>query len=122
MGGARARCSSSATRRSPLHAEVGAEVVARGVDELVVVGPDAAPLAAGARAATRAGRGRDGIRLGRPAPCGPECARGRRTSTPPSVLLRDELRPGDVVLFKSSRDAGLRLLGDRLAGPREEHA
>ena len=38
------------------------------------------------------------------------------------ALLRAELRPGDVVLFKSSRDAGLRLLGDRLAGPREEQA
>ncbi len=30
--------------------------------------------------------------------------------------LRDMLHPGDVVLFKSSRDAGLRWLGDRLAG------
>ena len=30
-------------------------------------------------------------------------------------LLRRELREGDVVLFKSSRDAGLRALGDRLA-------
>ena len=29
-------------------------------------------------------------------------------------LLRQELRPGDVVLVKSSRDAGLRFLGDRL--------
>ncbi|NMM25310.1 MAG: UDP-N-acetylmuramoyl-tripeptide--D-alanyl-D-alanine ligase [Phycicoccus sp.] len=29
-------------------------------------------------------------------------------------LLRHELRPGDVVLVKSSHDAGLRLLGDRL--------
>ena len=29
-------------------------------------------------------------------------------------LLADELRPGDVVLLKSSRDAGLRHLGDRL--------
>jgi len=29
-------------------------------------------------------------------------------------LLRQELRPGDVVLVKSSHDAGLRLLGDRL--------
>ena len=27
-----------------------------------------------------------------------------------------QLRPGDVVLLKSSRDAGLRHLGDRLAG------
>jgi UDP-N-acetylmuramoyl-tripeptide--D-alanyl-D-alanine ligase len=31
-------------------------------------------------------------------------------------LLAEELRPGDVVLFKSSRDAGLRWLGDRVAG------
>ena len=31
------------------------------------------------------------------------------------ALLAEELRPGDVVLFKSSRDAGLRWLGDRLA-------
>ena len=38
------------------------------------------------------------------------------------ALLREELRAGDVVLLKSSRDVGLRLLGDRLAGPREEHA
>ena len=30
-------------------------------------------------------------------------------------LLVDALRPGDVVLFKSSRDAGLRHLGDRIA-------
>ncbi|MEO6941633.1 MAG: UDP-N-acetylmuramoyl-tripeptide--D-alanyl-D-alanine ligase [Terrimesophilobacter sp.] len=31
-------------------------------------------------------------------------------------LLRDALRPGDVVLVKSSNSAGLRLLGDRIAG------
>jgi len=35
-------------------------------------------------------------------------------------LLRAELAPGDVVLFKSSRDAGLRLLGDRVAQDEEE--
>ena len=29
-------------------------------------------------------------------------------------LLRREPAPGDIVLLKSSRDAGLRLLGDRL--------
>ena len=34
------------------------------------------------------------------------------------ALLAEELRPGDVVLFKSSRDAGLRWLGDRLAEQR----
>jgi UDP-N-acetylmuramoyl-tripeptide--D-alanyl-D-alanine ligase len=31
-------------------------------------------------------------------------------------LLESQLRPGDVVLLKSSRDAGLRWLGDRLVG------
>jgi len=31
-------------------------------------------------------------------------------------LLRAELRPGDVVLVKSSKSAGLRFLGDRLGG------
>lgn len=31
------------------------------------------------------------------------------------ALLVDTVRPGDVVLVKSSRDAGLRFLGDRLA-------
>lgn len=31
-------------------------------------------------------------------------------------LLQAELQPGDLVLFKSSHDAGLRLLGDEIAG------
>jgi len=31
------------------------------------------------------------------------------------TMLADLLRPGDVVLVKSSRDAGLRFLGDWLA-------
>jgi UDP-N-acetylmuramoyl-tripeptide--D-alanyl-D-alanine ligase len=36
-------------------------------------------------------------------------------------LLRQHLAPGDVVLVKSSRDAGLRWLGDRLLdGPESE--
>jgi UDP-N-acetylmuramoyl-tripeptide--D-alanyl-D-alanine ligase len=34
-------------------------------------------------------------------------------------LLRDQLREGDVVLVKSSGSAGLRFLGDRLAGVAE---
>ena len=34
-------------------------------------------------------------------------------------LLRDELREGDVVLVKSSGSAGLRFLGDRIAGVTE---
>jgi len=91
-----------------LHAEVGAEVVARGVDELLVVGPAAAALAAGARAASPASS-RTGTRV-----------REVTDADDAAVLLDAELAAGDVVLFKSSRDAGLRLLGDRLAGPREE--
>lgn len=31
-------------------------------------------------------------------------------------VLRDEVRPGDLVLVKSSKSAGLRYLGDRIAG------
>jgi UDP-N-acetylmuramoyl-tripeptide--D-alanyl-D-alanine ligase len=91
-----------------LHAEVGAEVVAHGVDELVVVGPAAAALAAGARVAGP--------------PSGPTGTHVREVPDADAAerLLDAELAPGDVVLFKSSRDAGLRLLGDRLAGPREE--
>ena len=35
------------------------------------------------------------------------------------ALLRDQLREGDVVLVKSSGSAGLRFLGDRIAGVSE---
>ncbi|TPX02106.1 UDP-N-acetylmuramoylalanyl-D-glutamate--2,6-diaminopimelate ligase, partial [Schumannella luteola] len=34
-------------------------------------------------------------------------------------VLREQLRPGDIVLVKSSKSAGLRFLGDRLAGAGE---
>jgi UDP-N-acetylmuramoyl-tripeptide--D-alanyl-D-alanine ligase len=37
-------------------------------------------------------------------------------------LLREELRPGDVVLVKSSKSAKLRFLGDRIAGVPAEGA
>ena len=91
-----------------LHAEVGSEVVARGVDELVVVGTAAAALAAGARAAVPTSGSGGGTQV-------------REVSDADSAeaLLTAELAAGDVVLFKSSRDAGLRLLGDRLAATRE---
>ena len=91
-----------------LHAQVGADVVDHGVGELLVVGEAAASLAVGARDALAAGRG---------------TATAVRTvpdAGAAEALLREELRPGDVVLFKSSRDAGLRLLGDRLAQDEEE--
>ncbi len=32
------------------------------------------------------------------------------------AFLRGELRPGDVVLVKSSKSANLRFLGDKLGG------
>jgi len=35
-------------------------------------------------------------------------------------VLREQLRPGDIVLVKSSNSAGLRLLGDRIAGAGEQ--
>jgi UDP-N-acetylmuramoyl-tripeptide--D-alanyl-D-alanine ligase len=90
-----------------LHAEVGEEVVARGVDELVVVGEGARQLAAGALSAA-VDRG--------------AATRVRTVADADAAeaLLRSELVAGDVALFKSSRDAGLRLLGDRLAAPPEE--
>lgn len=87
-----------------LHAEVGADAVAHDVDELLVVGAAAAPLAEGASAA--GGRTR---------------VRTVADAAEAESLLRAELRAGDVALFKSSRDAGLRLLGDSLATPQEQH-
>ncbi len=97
-----------------LHAGVGADAVARGVDELLVVGDLARATADGAEAAlaeaSRPARGPGGR------------TRVRRVPDAESAesILRSELRRGDVALFKSSRDAGLRLLGDRLAAPQEE--
>lgn len=38
------------------------------------------------------------------------------TVTEARELLASEVEPGDIVLFKSSRDAGLRYLGDEFAG------
>ncbi|KRE61535.1 UDP-N-acetylmuramoyl-tripeptide--D-alanyl-D-alanine ligase [Nostocoides sp. Soil756] len=90
-----------------LHAEVGAEAVARGVDELVAVGAPA--LATGALAAGASAEAGAGTR----ARCVPDADAAER-------LLRAELEPGDVALFKSSRDAGLRWLGDRMAAPPTE--
>ena len=91
-----------------LHAQVGADVVDHGVGELLVVGEAAASLAVGAR--DRLGVGHGGATTVRTVP----------DAAAAEALLREELRRGDVVLFKSSRDAGLRLLGDRLAQGREE--
>jgi len=80
------------------HEGMGATAAELGVDELVVVGPVARPAATaylaagGARATTVTDR------------------HEARTH------LEETLRPGDVILLKSSRDSGLRLLGDELVG------
>jgi UDP-N-acetylmuramoyl-tripeptide--D-alanyl-D-alanine ligase len=81
------------------HAGVGAFAAEHGVNELVVVGEVATPMAEGARMTQR-----HGIHIRQVADA--EAA---------EAILRAELRPGDVVLFKSSRDAGLRWLGDRVS-------
>lgn len=83
------------------HAQVGRLARDLQVDDLVVVGESALPMAqAAAGGMTRVHRVVD--------------AEGAWT------LLRKLLLPGSVVLFKSSRDAGLRWLGDRVAGREED--
>jgi UDP-N-acetylmuramoyl-tripeptide--D-alanyl-D-alanine ligase len=82
------------------HAEIGRLTRTLGVDRLVVVGQGARGIHAGAVA--------DGARDGEDSVAVPD-------SQTAQSLLRQALRPGDVVLFKSSRDAGLRWLGDAVA-------
>jgi UDP-N-acetylmuramoyl-tripeptide--D-alanyl-D-alanine ligase len=82
------------------HAKIGRLTRKLGVDRLVVVGAGAHGIHAGAVA--------DGAREGEDTVAVPD-------SETALSLLRDDLRPGDVVLFKSSRDAGLRWLGDAVA-------
>ncbi|MBR7744414.1 UDP-N-acetylmuramoyl-tripeptide--D-alanyl-D-alanine ligase [Phycicoccus sp. BSK3Z-2] len=89
-----------------LHAGVGRDAVDLGVDELVVVGDAARPLADGAEQALAGGAATR--------------VRSVADADEAEALLRAELRAGDVALFKSSRDAGLRWLGDRLAETPED--
>ena len=82
------------------HDAIGRLAVRLNVSRLVVVGETARPMASGAQH---------------------EGSRGDEAVWVPDAdaayeLLSRELSAGDVVLFKSSRDAGLRWLGDRLAG------
>ncbi len=78
------------------HEAVGRLVAQLDVTHLVAVGEGARPIERGARS-----EGQKGSVLV------PDAAEAL-------TLLRRELRPGDVVLVKSSRDAGLRFLGDAL--------
>ncbi|HEX7535643.1 MAG TPA: UDP-N-acetylmuramoyl-tripeptide--D-alanyl-D-alanine ligase [Dermatophilaceae bacterium] len=83
------------------HEAVGRLAVSLDVSRLVAVGQGAQPIDRGARDA------------------GPGEVSGSESIWVPDTeaayqLLRQHLSPGDVVLVKSSRDAGLRWLGDRL--------
>jgi UDP-N-acetylmuramoyl-tripeptide--D-alanyl-D-alanine ligase len=82
------------------HVEVGRLAHSLGVDRVVVVGEGARGIHAGAVA--------DGARDGEGSVVVPD-------SEAAHALLREHLRPGDLVFFKSSRDAGLRWLGDQVA-------
>ena len=82
------------------HDAIGRLAVRLNVSRLVVVGEGARAMDSGARH---------------------EGSWGQESTWVPDAdaahaLLQDELEAGDVVLLKSSRDAGLRWLGDRLVG------
>jgi UDP-N-acetylmuramoyl-tripeptide--D-alanyl-D-alanine ligase len=81
------------------HDAIGRLAVRLNISRLVVVGDIARPMATGAQ---HEGSWGDEVVWVPDAETAGE-------------LLDDKLRPGDVVLFKSSRDAGLRWLGDRIA-------
>lgn len=83
------------------HDAVGRLAVSLDVSHLVAVGPGARPISSGALDEASGS------------------AAGNESTWVPDTdaayeLLRTHLAPGDVVLVKSSRDAGLRWLGDRL--------
>lgn len=80
------------------HREVGAAAADEGVDLLVGVGELARDIVAGYDDA------------------GGGTSRWMTDIDAAHPLLEELLEPGDVVLLKSSRDSGLRWLGDRLAG------
>jgi UDP-N-acetylmuramoyl-tripeptide--D-alanyl-D-alanine ligase len=82
------------------HEQVGRWAAELGAERLVVVGAGAAAIADGA--VPVAGTTTEVTRVG--------------NADEAYDLLSSQLRPGDVVLLKSSRDAGLRWLGDRLVG------
>lgn len=81
------------------HDAIGRLAVRLDVSRLVAVGPGARAIHTGA---TQEGSwGQESVHV-------PDVEAAH-------ALLREQLRPGDVVLLKSSRDAGLRHLGDALA-------
>ena len=86
------------------HDNLGRLAVRLGVSRVVAVGPGTRPIDGGAR--DEGSSGSSGS------------SEDESTWVPDTdaayELLRQHLAPGDVVLVKSSRDAGLRWLGDRL--------
>ncbi|YAL84374.1 UDP-N-acetylmuramoyl-tripeptide--D-alanyl-D-alanine ligase [Dermacoccaceae bacterium W4C1] len=80
------------------HHQVGRFAIESGIDLVLAVGPDAAPIAQGALAA---GAAETAVLT---APDADAAAH----------LLEQQRHTGDVLLLKSSRDSGLRFLGDRI--------
>lgn len=81
-----------------LHARVGSVAAELGFDEILVVGESATPIATGAG---------DNV-------SGDVNVRVVPDAAAAEELLAAELATPDIVLFKSSRDAGLRWLGERI--------
>ncbi len=82
-----------------LHDEIGRLAVRLDISQLVVVGDGARPIHTGA--VMEGSWGGESVWV-------PDTDAAHE-------LLAERLEPGDVVLFKSSRDSGLRWLGDRVA-------
>ena len=103
------------------HREVGRLAVEQGCTVIVVVGPGADEIASGALAAGAvAATGMD-LPLDKGDSPGTVVVRVP-DPVAAAALLGAVLRAGDAVLVKSSRDAGLRWLGDDLAGERRDSA
>lgn len=85
------------------HIRTGETVVRLNIDQTLVVGDDAYPLYRGAVAEGSWN----------------EEAHWVPDADEAEAWLQEHLRPGDIVLFKSSNGAGLRLLGDRVAGRKD---
>jgi UDP-N-acetylmuramoyl-tripeptide--D-alanyl-D-alanine ligase len=103
------------------HREVGRLAVELRCALVVVVGAGAAGIAVGARAAGATPATEEEL----PADGGDSAGTvvvSVADSAAASTVLGAVLRPGDAVLVKSSRDAGLRWLGDDLAGERRDSA
>lgn len=86
------------------HREVGRHAAEVGVDVVLVVGDTAAPIGEGVHDVPTAA-GQDG-----------PVVISVHDSEEARSVLEDQLVDQDVVLFKSSRDSGMRVLGDQVAG------